>query len=162
MSGLNWRVILVGLCIATLGHSGWTDMDMPADTPPPVVKKPVKKHHKKHSKPVKKEPTEATAPKVLTLSNDDLPKRHRNYGTPDSNSPETTTTAPITNTSGMTRQTAPAAAAAPAPIDPNAALQAVAPRIAPTSDPMDVPTPDASAVHSTSDLDKPLPTTSIH
>ena len=73
MSGLNWRVILVGLCIAALNRGGWTDMDMPADAPPPVVKKPVKKHHPKHSKPVKKAATEE-APKVMVLSNDDLPQ----------------------------------------------------------------------------------------
>jgi hypothetical protein len=149
--------MMVGLGIGFgIVQLGWTDMDAALQTSSAAVVTPAIKYPKKHKKIVKK--TDDT-PKVMVLSNDDLPKRHRYYAT-DTPAGSQDTTVPVTTPSGTPRAATPAAAAVPTPTPTNA-VDAVAPRIAPTSSPSDVPVPDASAVHSSNDLTKEPPVTPI-
>jgi hypothetical protein len=170
---LNGRIILAAVCLAALHRIGLADtadapapIETPAETPAPPVK-PVHKNSKKHHKAVKPASDDAT-PKVMVLSNDDLPKRHNYYAPQDAAAPTPPAAAansgapmiahpsggpPVPNAAGTSIPANP-----PTPTTtPAGALDAAAPRIAPSSDPADVPTPDASAVHSAGDLNKDLP-----
>src|ERR1700679_155709 len=109
MNRRNWLLIMAGLCIGGISCGSWADMDTPV---------PIKKHHKKHHKTVK---PATEAPKVMSLSNDDLPKRHNYYAPQDQGTSPTAASNNVPVTTRPLQQSAPSAAAA-APGDPYAAL----------------------------------------
>jgi hypothetical protein len=158
MKRLNRRLMIGALCISGVWGASFGDTDAPVVATTPIVTKPVKKHPKKHRKTVAQP---SGTPKVMVLSNDDLPKRH-NYSTAQDPNLQMTPPVPANNVPMMIRSAPAAPTPAPAPTNPYSGIDAASPRLAPSSDPADLPTPDASAIHSTTDLNKAPPTTSIH